>query len=187
MNRVAPADFFLDEHFNTISGYLYYAGFRYWTASIIPTLVGTTLPFWLRPSGFSFKWFAAIEFLIAIVFFHAGFCFLLAWIQNKTTPSWHQTRLIMYACICIVFTCFLGLHINNNLILQLGVPDHIFIIYGLSTLFVGVLYVVTPFNFYQRVGGEIILAEGHGMIPLLSAYLIQVGDLTRTVYFASLP
>ena len=187
MNRMEPADFLSDEQSNDISGYLYYAGYRYWTASILPALVGTTLPFWLRPSGLSFKWIAAIEFLIATVFFHAGFSFLLAWVQNKITPSWPKTRLIKYACICIVIACFLVLHLNNNLILQLGVPKYIFIVYGLTTLFVGVLYVLPPFNFYQRVGGEIIIAEGLGMIPLLGVYLIQVGDLTRTVYLASLP
>jgi 1,4-dihydroxy-2-naphthoate octaprenyltransferase len=37
------------------------------------------------------------------------------------------------------------------------------------------------------MGGEIVVAEGLGMIPVLGAYLIQVGDLTRTVYLASLP
>jgi 1,4-dihydroxy-2-naphthoate octaprenyltransferase len=184
---MAPPDFMSAEQSNGISRFLYYSGFRYWTASLLPALVGTMLPFWLRPSGFSFKWLAAIEFLIATIFFHAGFSFLLAWVQNKVTPSWNKTRLIKYACICIGIACFLGVHLNDNLILQTGVPKYIFMVYGLTTLFVGVLYVLPPFTFYQRVGGEIILAEGFGMIPLLGAYLIQVGDLTRTVYLASLP
>ena len=170
-----------------ISGYLYYAGFRYWTASLLPAWIGTTLPFWLRPSGFSFKWIAAIEFLIATVLFHSGFSCLLAWIQDKTTTSWPNPRLIKYGGICIVIACLLGLHINSQIIFRSGVPNYIFMVYGLTTLFVGVLYVLPPFNFYRRVGGEVILAEGLGMIPVLGAYLVQVGDLTRTVYLASLP
>ncbi len=184
---MASTDFLLAEQSKGISGYLYYAGYRYWTASILPALVGTTLPFWLHPSGFSFKWIAAVEFLIATVFFHLGFSFLLVWIQDKTTPSWPKSRLLKYAGICIIILCFLGLHLNSNLILRSGVPNYIFIVYGLTTLFVGVIYVLPPFNFYRRVGGEVIIAEGLGMIPVLGAYLVQVGDLTRTVYLASLP
>lgn len=187
MNTILPEDSLPDERSNYISEFLYYAGCRYWTASILPALVGTTLPFWLRPLGFSFKWIAAIEFLIAAVFFHAGFSFLLAWVQNKITPSWPKIRLIKYACIFVIIAGFLGLHLNNNLILQLSVPKYIFIVYGLASIFAGVLYVLPPFSFYQRVGGEIVIAEGLGMIPLLGAYLIQVGDLTRRVYLTSLP
>jgi len=63
----------------------------------------------------------------------------------------------------------------------------IFIIYGFSTIFVGVLYAVPPFNFFRRIGGETILCVGVGMMPILGAYIIQAGDLTRTVYLASLP
>jgi 1,4-dihydroxy-2-naphthoate octaprenyltransferase len=47
--------------------------------------------------------------------------------------------------------------------------------------------VVPPFNFSERVGGEVILAEGLGMVPVLGAFLVQVGDLNRTVYLASIP
>jgi 1,4-dihydroxy-2-naphthoate octaprenyltransferase len=50
-----------------------------------------------------------------------------------------------------------------------------------------VLYVAPPFNFCRRVGGEILISESLGMIPVLGAYLVQVGDITRTVYLASLP
>ena len=47
-------------------GILYFVGFRYWTASLLPALVGTTLPFWLRPPGFAFNWLGAIEFLMVL-------------------------------------------------------------------------------------------------------------------------
>ena len=54
-------------------------------------------------------------------------------------------------------------------------------------LFVGVLYVVPPLNFSSRIGGEIIISESLGMLPVLGAYVIQAGDITRTVYLASIP
>ncbi len=162
-------------------GFLHYAGFRYWTASLLPALVGTTLPFWLRPPGFSFRWFGAIEFLIATVLLHAGFSFLQARFEDRSTAEWPESRLLGAAGVCIVTACLLGLHLNSF------VPGSIFIVYGISTIFAGVLYVAPPFSFFKRVGGEVILCIGLGMIPVLGAYLIQAGDLTRTVYLASLP
>jgi 1,4-dihydroxy-2-naphthoate octaprenyltransferase len=76
---------------------------------------------------------------------------------------------------------------NGGLTLHTGVPGAIFIVYGVVSLFTGVLYVVPPLSFCRRVGGEVLLAEGLGLMPVLGAYLIQVGDLTRSVYLASLP
>lgn len=170
-----------------IRSFLTFAGFRYWTASLLPALVGTTLPFWLRPPGFSFRLPAAIEFLFATLLVHAGFSFLLALFEGKAMATWTKLRLLMGAGVCIIVACLLGLHLKSGLTLHYGVPRSTFIIYGLITLFVGALYVIPPLNFYRRMGGEIVVAEGLGMIPVLGAYLVQVGDLTRTVYLASLP
>jgi 1,4-dihydroxy-2-naphthoate octaprenyltransferase len=175
------------ELFESARTLLRFAGFRFWTASLLPALAGTTLPFWLNPPGFSFRWFASIEFLFATVLFHTGFLFLLVLFEDRATFTWQKTRLLKYAGVCIIAACLLGLHLSTGLTLHYGVPCSIFIIYGRVTLFVGALYVIPPLNFYRRVGGEIVIAEGLGMIPVLGAYLVQVGDLTRTVYLASLP
>lgn len=170
-----------------IRSFLIFAGFRYWTASLLPALVGTTLLFWLRPPGFLFCLPAAIEFLFAALLLHAGFSFLLALFEGKATTTWSKARLLKYAVVCIMAACLLGLHLNTGLTPHHGVPRSIFIIYGLVTLFVGALYVIPPLNFYRRMGGEIVVAEGLGMIPALGVYLVQAGDITRTVYLASLP
>lgn len=164
-------------------GFLHFAGFRYWTASLLPALVGTTLPFWLRPPDFSFRWLGAIEFLIAIVLIHTGFSFLLAWFEDRVTSKWTKSRLLMYAIISIVLACMIGLHINSGLHLNKFVYENIFIVFGISVIFVGVLYVVPKFNFC----GEIIIAYGFGLLPVLGAYIIQTGDITRRVYVASIP
>ncbi len=168
-------------------GFFHFAGCRYWTASLFPALLGTTLPFWLRPSGFSFRWLGAIEFLIATLLFHAGFSFLQAWFDDRSTADWARSRLLWAAGVCILAGCVLGLHLNNGLSLHRGVPRSIFIVYGLSTLFAGVLYVVPPLNFRRRVGGEVVLSVSLGLVPVLGAYLVQVGDITRKVYVAALP
>jgi 1,4-dihydroxy-2-naphthoate octaprenyltransferase len=167
-------------------GFLHFAGFRYWTASLLPALVGTTLPFWLRPPGFSFGWFGAIEFLIATVLFHAGFSFLQARFEDRSTADWPGSRLLCAAGVCIVAACLLGLHLNSRLTLHEGVPGSIFIVYGLCTLFVGALYVAPPFNFCRRAGGEVVICEPSAWCPVLGV-LVQVGDLTHTVYLASSP
>lgn len=177
----------LNTRIEKVPRFLDLAGFRNWTASLLPALVGTTLPFWLRPPGFLFDWLAAIEFLIATLLFHAGFSFLLARFEGRSAADRTQPRLIWIAVGCIASGCLLGLHMNDGLTLHGGVPGSILIVYGLATLFTGVLYVVPPFSFFRRVGGEVLLAEGFGLLPVLGAYLVQVGDLTRSVYLASLP
>jgi len=176
-----------NEHLEGVRSFLTLAGLRYWTASLLPALVGTTLPFWLRPPGFSFRLFAAIEFLIATVLVHAGFSFLLAYFEGNQESEWQKSKLVMYAGGFIITACLLGLHINSGLTFHYGVPKSIFIVYWLVTLIVGVLYVVPPINLGQRMGREIVIAEGLGMIPVLGAYIVQVGDITRTIYLASMP
>ncbi len=176
-----------EESFEDISGFLHFAGFRYWTASLLPALVGTTLPFWLRPPVFSFRWLGAIEFLFTTVLFHAGFSFLQAWFEKRSTTKWPRARLLRYSCVCIVLACLLGLLINSGLHLNKYVYENIFIVLGISTIIVGLLYVAPPVSFYRRMGGEIVISESLGMMPVLGAYLVQAGDLTRTVYLASLP
>ena len=170
-----------------VTGFLHFAGFRYWSASLLPALLGTTLPFWLRPPGFSFRWLGAIEFLFATVLLHAGFSFLQAWFANKSTTKWSKSRFLRYAGMCIVLACLLGLHINSDLRLNKYVHENIFIIYGISVIFVGLLFVAPPVNFWRRPGGEIVISESLGLLPVLGAYIIQAGDITRTVYLASLP
>jgi len=171
----------------TTSGFLYFVGYRYWTASLLPALVGTTLPFWLNPPGFSFKWLGAIEFLIATVLFHTGFSFLHARVEDRFTTKWTKSRLFWTGIMCLLAAVLIGLHLNNILQLNKYVHKNIFIFFGAAAIFTGVLYVVPPFSFFKRIGGEVILCVGLGMMPVIGAYLIQTGDLTRAVYIASLP
>lgn len=175
------------DNYMTTSGFLYFAGYRYWTASLLPALVGTTLPFWLKPPGFSFKWLEAIEFLIVTVLFHTGFSFLLARVEDRFTTKWTKSRLFWAGIMCLLAAVLIGLHLNNILQLNKYVYKNIFILFGAATIFTGVLYVAPPFSFFKRIGGEVILCVGLGMMPVIGAYLIQTGDLTRTAYIASLP
>ncbi len=187
MTQMAQDNLPAGESLESISGFLNFSGFRYWTASLLPALVGTTLPFWLHPPGFSFRWLAAVEFLLATVMFHAGFSSLQAWFEKRFTNKWPRSRLLRYSCVCIVLACLLGLLINSGLHLNEGVYENIFIAFGVSAIIVGLLYVVPPVSLSQRIGGEIVISQGLGMMPVLGAYLVQAADLTRTVYLASMP
>ena len=174
-------------HANKISEYFHLAGNRYWTASLLPALIGTTLPFWLNPPGFKFKLFEAVLFLIATVICHSGFSLLHASFKDKLNSNWTKKQLFIMGIISLIASIFIGLYLNNLLQLNKNVHEYIFIIYGISVMFVGVLYVVPPFNFSRQFGGEVVLSVGLGMVPVLGAYIIQAGDITRTVYLASLP
>ena len=176
-----------EERSGATLGLLQLAGCHYWPASLLSALVGTTLPFWLRPPGFSFRWPAAIEFLVATALFHAGFSFLHARFEHRLTAVWSASRLLGLAGVCIVTGCLLGLHLNRGIPLHQGVPSGIFLVFGICALFAGVLYVVPPFSFHRRAGGETVICAALGLVPVLGAYLVQVGDLTRTVYLASAP
>ena len=118
---------------------------------------------------------------MATVLMHSGFSFLQARFERRTTEEWSEARLLGTALTCISLACFLGLHLSRF------TTGSIFIVYGLTTIFAGLLYVAPPASFSQRAGGEIVVAMSLSLIPVLGAYLVQTGDLTRTVYLAALP
>lgn len=118
---------------------------------------------------------------------HAGFSFLDAWVRERGPADWPRSRLPTMAALAIGAAGLLGGHLNSRLPPHGGVPSVIFVIYGLATLAVGALYLAPPFSFWRRAGREVVLCEGLGLMPVLGAYSVQVGDITRTVYLASLP
>lgn len=170
-----------------IKEYSKQAGARYWTASLLPAITGTTLPFWLNPPGFNFKLSDALFFLIATVTCHAGFSLLYYSFNDKFSSSREKSRFIASGIIHLIIAVITGLYLNSHLHLHKNVPDYIFVVYGVTTIFAGILYVTPLFNFSKKFGGETVLSVGLGMLPVLGAYIVQVGDLTRTVYLASLP
>jgi len=162
-------------------------GIRCWAASVYPALVGTTLPFWLKPPDFKFRVVPGILFVAMTLSGHLAFNFLhsyFIWDDNKQrTTKQFFTSGVTFLTLAIV----IGICLNDSLQLRQGVPGYIFIVYCISVLFAGMLYIAPPFSFYRRAFGEVILGVGLGLLPLLGAYLVQAGDLTRTVYLASLP
>lgn len=172
---------------NSISEYFQFAGIQYWTTSLLPALIGTTLPFWLNPPNFKFKLIEALLFLILILLGHIGFSLLYFGFINKSNVGLKRKPFFVLGILSLTISVLIGFFINSSLQLHPNVPEYIFIVYGITAIFVGVLYVVPPFSFHQRLYGEVVISVGLGMLPVLGAYLVQVGDITRTVYLASLP
>ncbi len=172
---------------NIFLEYFRFSSLKYLTASLLPALIGTTLPFWLNPPNFEFKILEAILFLIGTLFGHLGFSFLYSGFTQKHSPKLKNKSLFINGIFSIIIFILIGLFLNSSLQLHPKVPEYIFTIYGITAIFVGVLYVVPPFSFHQRLYGEVVISVGLGMLPVLGAYLVQVGDITRTVYLASLP
>jgi len=172
---------------NRISEYFTFVGKRYWTASLLPTLIGTTLPFWLNPPNYEFKLIGAILFLVITFLGHIGFSLLYFGFTQKINLKLKRKSLFILGISSLIISVLIGLYINSSLQLHPNVPKYIFITYGITAIFTGVLYVAPPFNFYRRLYGEVVISVGLAMLPILGAYIVQVGDITRTVYLASMP
>jgi len=160
---------------------------RYWSAALLPALIGTTLPFWLNPPDFEFRFIEATLFLLATLLGHVGFTFLYFGFTQKVNSRIKRKPIFISGILSLLIAVLIGFYINKILQFHANVPNYIFIVYGITSFFVGVLYVVPPFSFHQRLYGEVVISVGLGMLPVLGAYLVQVGDITRTVYLASLP
>ncbi len=165
---------------------LHYTGVKYWPFSLLPALVGTTLPFWLN-KGFTFNWLTAVEFILATVLFQSGFFMLQKGFNDSTASKKIKYQLLVAGCICLVATVLLVLHLNSKLYLNPGVYQHIFLLFGFASFFLGVLFILPPIRRSKNVIGDYIYCVGIGMMPVLGAYLVQAGDLHRTVYLASFP
>ena len=107
--------------------------------------------------------------------------------ESRAPADWPSTRLPALAVSCIAVGALLGVHLNSTIALNQGVVASIFLVYGACSLLAGALYVIPPVSLGRRVGGEVVLWAGLGLLPVLGAYLVQAGDLTRTVYLASAP
>ena len=156
------------------------------TKGDLPAMVGTTLPFWLN-KGFTFNWPAAVEFVLATVLFQSGFFMLQKGFNDSTFSKKIKTQLLVAGNICLVATVLLVLHLNSNLQLNSGVYQHIFLLFGIASFLLGVLFILPPIRRSKNVIGDYICCVGIGMMPVLGACLVQVGDLHRIVYLASFP
>jgi 1,4-dihydroxy-2-naphthoate octaprenyltransferase len=156
------------------------AGARYWSVSALAVLVGSTLPFWLRPPGFTFSWLAMIEALVGVVLLHAAAAMTRVRAGGEagaaaggawTTP----------AIVCAAAAVAIGLHLNA------ATPGNLVLILGAVGIVGGYAYGGRPLLLSHRGLGEILVGLCLGVLPVVGAYYVQAHVVSWRVVLASLP
>jgi len=182
-----------------LSLFLRAAGLPFWPASILPVLIGTALPFWLRPDGFTFGWLRFVEALVGVLLLHAGadltneyFDYLadsknprrggLAGGSGALPDGLLKPGTVLRALIvCYVAAAAIGIHLNTML------PGNTVLIIGALGLLGGFFYSAPPLRLSYHGLGETILGPCFGVLPVLGAYYAQAGELGWRVVMAGLP
>ncbi len=170
----------------------------FFTASIVPVLVGTALAW--NVTG-RFNLFSFLLVLAAILLFHTGTNVANDYYDHKTgndeintkvTPFSGGSRVIQEGLVSarhmliLALSCFfvgslVGLYINaitpGNLILYLG-------IFGLLS---GFLYTATPVLIGYRGAGEFLVGLNLGTLSIIGAYYVQAHSLSWSAFWVSLP
>ena len=164
-----------------LAGLMRAAGVRYWTASVLPVLIGSTLPFWLRPNGFAFGWMRLIEVLVAAVLVLAGSALVSVRYGGGTSGTVAPGPALRGAVVCYAAGAAIGLHLNAV------VPGNFILAVGLAGVLGGFFYSAPPLRLSHRGLGEIVVAVCLGVLPVAGAYYAQTGEISWSVYVSSLP
>lgn len=169
--------------------------------SALPVLVGSTLPFWLRPNGWSFSVGHMVEALLAMVFLHVGANLANGYydhvsgadpanpnpgvlsggsglISSGTLPASFFLRL---SIVFLVLGAALGLHLNYL------APGNLVLILGIVGVALAYFYTAPPLKLAYRGLGEISVCLAFGILPVVGAYYVQAEVVSWRVVLASLP
>ncbi len=176
------------------------ARFPFCGASVLPVLVGSTLPFWLRPPGFVFSPWRCVEALAAVLLIHVG-----ANLANDYYDHANQTdvrnpnrgdlsggsgligdvlpagQFLRLSVVCLAAGAALGLHLNAAL------PGNLLLVLGAVGILLGFFYTAPPLRLSYRGLGEMAVGLCFGVLPVVGAYYVQTGLVSWRVVLASLP
>jgi len=158
------------------------AGVRYWAVSALAVLVGSTLPFWLRPPGFAFSWLHMIEALVAVVLLQAAAALTRVRVGGDTGAGRQRVGSPTAPAIaCVVVGAAIGLHLNA------ASPGNLVLILGVIGIVGGYAYGGRPLLLSHRGFGEVLVGLCLGVLPVVGAYYVQAHVVSWRVVVASLP
>lgn len=169
--------------------------------SVMPVLIGATLPFWLRPGGWSFSVVHLIETVVAVVLLHMGANLGNGYydhvsgadpanpnpgvlsggsglIKSGALPAGFFLR---SSIVCLTLGAALGLHLNFT------VPGNLILFVGVAGVALAHFYTAPPVRLAYRGLGEVAVGLAFGVLPVIGSYYVQAGTFSWRVVLASLP
>jgi 1,4-dihydroxy-2-naphthoate octaprenyltransferase len=171
------------------------------TVSVMPVLIGSTLPFWLRPDGWTFSVAYLIETVVAVVLLHMGANLGNGYYDHVsgadpanpnpgvlsggsgliTSGALPAGFFLKSSIVCLALGAALGIHLN------FAQPGNLVLIVGLVGVALAHFYTAPPVKLAYRGLGEIAVGLAFGVLPVVGAYYVQAGTFSWRVVLASLP
>lgn len=171
------------------------------TVSVMPVLIGATLPFWLRPNGWTFSVARLIEMIVAVVLLHMGANLGNGYYDHVSgadpanpnpgalsggsgliaSGALPAAFFLKSSIVCLVLGAALGLHLNFT------VPGNLVLVVGVIGVALAHFYTAPPVKLAYRGLGEISVGLAFGVLPVVGAYYVQAGTFSWRVVMASLP
>lgn len=169
--------------------------------SVMPVLIGGTLPFWLRPEGWSFSPWLLIEAVVGVLFLQMGANLGNGYYDYKSGADVDNpasgtlsggsgliTRGLLpasffrrWSMIFMTIGALVGIH------LSLAVGGWFIPVVGVIGVFLAHFYTAPPLKLAYRGLGELTIALTFGILPVAGSYYLQTGVFSWRVLLASLP
>ena len=170
----------------------------FFTASIIPVLVGTALA-WNMTGRFSLYKFILV--LVGVPLFNAGTNLANDYYDHRTgndeintrvTPFSGGSRVIQEGVVpprqmLIGSFLFFGLGSAIGLYLNAVTPGNLILYLGVFGLLSGFFYTAAPILIGYRGVGEFVVGLNLGTLAILGAYYVQAHSLSWSAFWLSLP
>ncbi|MCK4511782.1 prenyltransferase [bacterium] len=171
------------------------------TVSVMPVLIGATLPFWLRPDGWTFSVAHLVEMIVAVVLLHMGANLGNGYYDHVsgadpanpnpgvlsggsgliTSGALSAGFFLKSSIVCFALGAALGLHLN---FVQ---PGNLVLVVGFIGIALAHFYTAPPVKLAYRGLGEIAVGLAFGVLPVVGSYYVQTGMVSWRVVMASLP
>ena len=174
---------------------------HFWPVSVLPVLVGSTLPFWLRPAGFVWNTGRFVLTALAVLLIHIASNLANEYHDDKSAADGANPRhgalsggsgllqsgavrpraYLTGAVACYATALVLGLWLNAL------VPGNLVLALGIVGALGGYFYTAPPLRLAYRGLGEVAVGLLFGVLPVVGACYVQVGRLSWQALVASLP